>query len=106
MRVVQQAREARLRELELERERKAALMEHLFTHGTRGEPTKHTEIGEIPESWDINLLNDVVRCSIKDGTHKTPIYITEEGIPFITAKDIIDEKNKFGRMFVYIKRGA
>src|SRR5690606_16248756 len=46
LRAVQGAREARLRELVLERERKAALMEHLFTHGTRGEATKMTEIGE------------------------------------------------------------
>jgi len=51
LRTVQEAIQARQRELELERERKAALMQHLFTKGTRGEPTKHTEIGEMPESW-------------------------------------------------------
>ena len=50
---VQQAKEARRREAALERERKAALMEYLFTHGTRGEATKQTEIGEMPESWGI-----------------------------------------------------
>jgi type I restriction enzyme S subunit len=51
LRAVQGAREARLLEVTLEKERKAALMEHLFTHGTRGEATKMTEIGEMPESW-------------------------------------------------------
>jgi len=35
---IQTSKEARQRELALERERKAALMEYLFTHGTRGEP--------------------------------------------------------------------
>jgi type I restriction enzyme, S subunit len=60
LRAVQAAREARMRELALERERKAALMEHLFTHGTRGEPTKMTAIGEMPESWRIVKLGEVV----------------------------------------------
>jgi type I restriction enzyme S subunit len=53
---VQQAKEARQRELALERERKAALMEHLFSHGTRGERTKKTEFGSIPESWKVSTL--------------------------------------------------
>ena len=59
LRAVQAAREARLREITLERERKAALMEHLFTHGTRGEPTKMTEIGEMPEGWKTPKLADL-----------------------------------------------
>jgi type I restriction enzyme, S subunit len=59
LRTVQQAQDARQRELTLERERKAALMEHLFTHGTRGEPRKQTEIGEMPESWRVVKLGDV-----------------------------------------------
>ena len=60
LRAVQQAREARLREIALERERKAALMEHLFRHGTRGEATKETEIGEMPESWEVLRLGDAI----------------------------------------------
>ncbi len=59
LRAVQRSREARLREMALERERKAALMEHLFRHGTRGEATKQTEIGEMPESWEIVELGRV-----------------------------------------------
>ena len=59
LRAVQAAKEARERELVLERERKAALMERLFTHGTRGEPTKLTEIGEIPESWEVAELGQL-----------------------------------------------
>ncbi len=64
LRAVQAAREARLRELALERERKAALMEHLFTHGTRGEATKMTEIGEMPESWEIVKLGEVFHVQL------------------------------------------
>jgi type I restriction enzyme S subunit len=56
LKAVQDAIAARRRELELERERKAALMQHLFTKGTRNEPTKQTEIGEMPDSWKISRL--------------------------------------------------
>lgn len=63
LRAVQAAREARLRELALERERKAALMEHLFTHGTRGEATKQTKIGEMPESWITESLGNIAKIT-------------------------------------------
>jgi type I restriction enzyme, S subunit len=59
LRTVRNAIHARRRELELERERKAALMQHLFTHGTRAELTKVTEIGEMPQSWQVVRLGDV-----------------------------------------------
>ncbi len=60
LRTVQAARAARQREAALERERKAALMQRLFTQGTRGEPTKTTEIGEVPVSWEITKLGTAV----------------------------------------------
>ena len=60
LRTVQQAKETRLNEIALERERKAALMGFLFTHGTMGEPTKQTEIGEMPESWKVSRLGDII----------------------------------------------
>ena len=57
---VRAAIRTRRRELALERERKAALMDYLFTHGTRGEPTKQTEIGEMPESWQVLRLGELI----------------------------------------------
>ncbi len=59
LQTVQNAIQARRKELQLERERKAALMQHLFTYGTRREATKQTEIGEMPESWDIVQIESV-----------------------------------------------
>lgn len=64
LRTVQEAIAARRREVELERERKAALMQHLFTHGTRCEPTKMTEIGEMPESWRVVRLGEVFEAQL------------------------------------------
>lgn len=65
LRTIQKAKEARQRELELERERKAALMQYLFTHGTGNEPRQHTKIGEIPKSWQVVKLGDI--CEIASG---------------------------------------
>ena len=56
---IQEAKFTRQREIALERERKAALMEYLFSHGTKGEPRKQTEIGEIPESWEVVQLKEI-----------------------------------------------
>ena len=94
LQTIQEAKAARQRELALERERKAALMDYLFSHGTKGEPHKQTEIGEIPESWEVVKLGDIVKESIKDGVHQTPTYV-EDGVSFITAKDIVGNKISF-----------
>ena len=61
---IQEAKFARQKEIALERERKAALMEYLFSHGTKGEPRKQTEIGEIPESWKLVRLGSVAEITM------------------------------------------
>ncbi|OHT80692.1 hypothetical protein BKG69_07325 [Mycobacteroides chelonae] len=38
---------------------KAAAMHQLFSRGLRGEAQKETEIGPVPESWDVITINDV-----------------------------------------------
>jgi type I restriction enzyme S subunit len=90
LRSVQQARETRRRELELERERKAALMEHLFTHGTRNEPTKQTEVGEMPESWDVVPLGEIALIERGKFSHRPrndPAYYGGD-TPFIQTGDV------------------
>jgi len=92
LRAVQAARETRLREIALERERKAALMEHLFTHGTRGEPTKRTEIGEMPESWEAESLRSLAFRFISGGTPSTQETDFWDGcIPWTTSAPIDDQ---------------
>lgn len=88
LKAVQAARDARRRELELERERKAALMEHLFTKGTRGEPTKMTEIGEMPESWEVVELESLVSIASGGTPSTTEAEWWTGGIPWATPKDM------------------
>jgi type I restriction enzyme S subunit len=47
------------------KELKAATLAKLFREGLRGEPLKETEIGEIPESWEVVRLS--TRCRITSG---------------------------------------
>lgn len=85
---VQESKDARLRELKLERERKTALMEHLFTRGTRGEQTKQSEIGEIPESWKAGALSSVAD-SVSGGTPSRANAKWWKGsIPWASPKDM------------------
>lgn len=50
---MQRAIEAQERIIQTTTELKKALMYKLFTEGTRGEPQKQTEIGPVPESWEV-----------------------------------------------------
>lgn len=86
LRIVQQARAARQRELLLERERKAALMEHLFTHGTRNEPRQQTEIGEMPGSWRVVQFG-----SISDAKNGINFSADQKGKGILT----VDVKNMY-----------
>lgn len=46
-------------------ELKKALMQKLFTEGTRGESQKETEIGLVPESWEVVRIGDMYKFTSK-----------------------------------------
>jgi len=56
---VQRAIEEQERQIQVTTELKKALMHKLFTEGTGGEPQKETEIGLVPESWEIQKLGNL-----------------------------------------------
>ena len=58
--LVQRAIEQQERLIALTIELKKAMMHKLFTEGTRGEAQKQTEIGPIPESWEVVELGNVL----------------------------------------------
>ena len=88
LQTIQEAKFTRQREIALERERKAALMDYLFSHGTKGEPHKQTEIGEIPESWEVVRLGDI--ADITYGVQAAVAHLLDEsaGLPILTNINI------------------
>ena len=58
---VQRAIEAQERIIQTTTELKKALMHKLFTEGLRHEPQKQTEIGPVPESWEVVEIGDVFK---------------------------------------------
>ena len=89
---IQEAKSTRQREIALERECKAALMDFLFSHGTKGEPRKQTEIGEIPESWEVINLEKLCECL---DSKRVPIKQSERNerkgkVPYYGASGQID----------------
>jgi type I restriction enzyme S subunit len=57
---VQRAIEAQERIIQTTTELKKALMHKLFTEGLRNEPQKQTEIGPVPESWEVVDLGEAM----------------------------------------------
>ncbi len=90
LRTIQEAKAARQREVEFERERKAALMEYLFSHGTKGEPRKQTEIGEIPESWEVLPFQEIMLSGTRNGIYKSKEFYGK-GSLIADMKDIFRE---------------
>ena len=89
LQTIQEAKAARQRELALERERKAALMDYLFSYGTKGEPRKQTEIGEIPESWEVVELGNYSELITKGSSPKWQGFdYCDEGIYFVRSQNV------------------
>ena len=74
-------------------ELKQALMQKLFSEGLRGEPQKETEIGLVPESWEVKPLIDTVEFidyGVSQAIPKTP---TPEGVKIVSTADIDRQGN-------------
>ncbi len=66
--LVQRALEQQERLIALTTELKKALLHQLFTQGLRGEPQKQTEIGPVPQSWEVVPLGSLAKV----GNGSTP----------------------------------
>lgn len=74
-------------------ELKKALMQKLFTEGTKGEKQKQTEIGPVPESWEEITIGDLGKC-VTGTTPKTAVeeYWNSNDFDFIAPADIGNTK--------------
>jgi type I restriction enzyme, S subunit len=96
--LVRRALEQQERLIVLTAQLKKALLNQLFTQGLRGESRKQTEIGMVPQSWEVMKIQDLVDQGIiakpMDGNHgnihpKSADFV-KEGIPFVMASDLAD----------------
>jgi type I restriction enzyme S subunit len=88
---VQRAIEAQERIIATTTELKKALMQKLFTEGLRHEPQKQTEIGPVPESWEVVELGSIAKV----GNGSTPkraneAYWESGTIPWLNSTKIHD----------------
>ena len=72
---------------------KNALMKKLFTEGMNNEPFKQTEVGLIPESWEVVKIGSLGKC-VTGTTPKTSIseYYENAEYDFIAPADIGETK--------------
>jgi type I restriction enzyme, S subunit len=80
---VQRAIEAQERIIQTTTELKKALMHKLFTEGLRCEPQKQTEIGPVPETWEMVSLGELVNFTT--GKLNSNAAVEDGKYPFFTC---------------------
>jgi len=87
--VVQRAIEQQELLIQRTTELKKALMHKLFTEGLRDEPQKQTEIGLVPESWEVVKIGSLGKV-VTGTTPKTkvPEYYVPPEVDFIAPVDL------------------
>jgi type I restriction enzyme S subunit len=92
---IQEAIDIQEKIIEKAKELKKSLMAELFKYGgpsfRKGRKLKKTEIGEIPEDWEVVRLGEI--CEIVYGVQASVSELKEETgrIPILTNKNITDE---------------
>jgi type I restriction enzyme S subunit len=87
--LVQRAIEQQEQLIALTTELKKALMHKLFTEGLRGEPQKQTEIGPVPESWQILKLGSLSDKVSKGSSPRWQGFeYVEKGVLFVRSQNV------------------
>ena len=77
--------------LAVAQELKRATMRTLFTHGLRGEAQKETEIGPVPESWEVSTLGEIAQLERGRFLHRPRNEPRFYGgtTPFVQTGDVV-----------------
>jgi type I restriction enzyme S subunit len=88
---VQRTIEAQERIIQITTELKRALMHKLFTEGLRREPPKETEIGPMPQNWEVVELGKLAKVGNGSTPKRTTEAFWERGtIPWLNSTKIHD----------------
>jgi len=90
--VLQRAIEQQERLIVLTKELKKALMQKIFTEGLRGETQKQTEIGLVPESWDLVPGEDLCEMITVGVVVKPASHYIEKGIPAVRSFNVQEDR--------------
>ena len=74
--------------IEKNKELKKGLMQTLLTKGIGHTKFKKSEIGEIPEEWQVKRLGNV--CEVKSSKRVYQSDYIDSGVPFYRSKEIIE----------------
>jgi len=102
---VQRAIEAQERIIQTTTELKKALMHKLFTEGLRNEPQKQTEIGRVPESWELIRCEDACETTSVGIVVKPTQYYVPNGVPALRSQNVRVDRMQMEPM-VYISEEA
>jgi len=97
--------EKKERQIELLQEKRSALISHVVTKGldpnVKMKDSGIEWLGEIPEHWEVLAIKRVTSIPVTDGPHETP-ELLDEGIPFISAEAIKNDRIDFSKMRGFI----
>lgn len=85
---IQQAIEVETDLIRVTRELKAAVMKKLFTEGLNGEAQKETEIGSVPESWEISPIGKHFQIEQGISLNKNLSDNNLDGIPMLRTSNV------------------
>ena len=100
---VQEAREKTEKVIEAAKELKKSLMKHLFTYGPVSLEEaecinlKETEIGLIPESWEVAKLGEVASVTSGGPAPQGEEYFTGGSFPFVRVQHIDNTNSRIER---------
>ncbi len=99
--------EKKQKQIELLQEQRSAIINQAVTKGLNPNVKMKDSgiewLGEVPEHWLVVPIKLIVETPVTDGPHETPIFL-DEGVPFISAEAIKNDRIDFERKRGYISR--
>ncbi|MCK4470196.1 MAG: restriction endonuclease subunit S [Anaerolineae bacterium] len=89
---IQRAIETQEKIIQSLRDLKKSTTQHVFTRGLRDEKTKMTEIGEIPEGWEVATCEDVADKITVGIVVRPASYYVRDGVPAFRSLNVREDR--------------